>query len=628
MNIRKNKKFVYLFILFLFGTMFSVLAQKKEWFALNLDWMHFYQSRTEAHMNMAHVEAYIDQYATGGKVTHLFFNVNAQRASFRSATRESVWDLVPGMSEEELHKIWRESTVYPGAGPLVAKALYDNGIDPYAVWIQRSREKGISPWLSVRMNDVHYAEDRMHFFHSEFWRSNPHLWRVPNSTGVDWNGYAFDYAHQAVREYQLSFIQELLERYDPDGIELDWNRNPYHLRNGRYSLDAHYIDEFVSQVRSLTQEWAVERGRDIGLCVRVPSYPDAAESLGLNAALWAREGWVDVIVPAPYYSTTDYNIRLDIWRERLGNSAGNVRLLPCSEARTCAFWPAEPAFYTQRLSFLYAFVDIARFREADGIYLFNWFDGGPNSNTIYRQLLLEGIDDEYIMSRERRYPVTYRDIAPAGVSNDMQLPRELNAEQSIRIMMGAIPENASVELILGFENRAGLDRATFSASLNGINLGNYEEDEELARLGSEPGRAVKFICPLQALQSGENEMKLLQTTGARQNLVWVELRVRRSFSENPGGTTSVYIPEAETFKINCYYAGNDLLNISILSGSDLETVTVSCFDISGKKLFQHRKTISSASDTPINMSLMPPGMYLVQIETPKGVQAFKIVKTN
>jgi uncharacterized lipoprotein YddW (UPF0748 family) len=32
-----------------------------------------------------------------------------------------------------------------------------------------------------------------------------------------------NYPHAEVRRYQMAFVQELLERYDPDGLELDWS---------------------------------------------------------------------------------------------------------------------------------------------------------------------------------------------------------------------------------------------------------------------------------------------------------------------------------------------------------------------------------------------------------------------
>jgi catechol 2,3-dioxygenase-like lactoylglutathione lyase family enzyme len=520
----------------------ALFAAEKEMFVFNEDCDHYFCTRTADEMDVAHLEAFVDQYADG-KVTHLFLNPNGQRAAFRSKTREAIWDPVPGVSEEDLHRQWQ----FPGTGknyPARAKMLYDNGIDLYAVWIRRCREKGISPWLSMRMNDVHYVEAPLHFVHSEFRRSHPELWRVPNDTSGNWDNRALDYAHQAVREHQFAFVQELLERYDPDGIELDWLRFPRHLRDGHFKEDAHFIDEFVRDVRTLTKEWAAKRGHGIGLAVRAPAFPDAAEGLGINAVRWAKEGWVDLIIAAPFWATTDYDIRIDLWRERLGDAAANVRVLSCSELLTRAFPGANIIEYTGNkqgygsgeataglqdydLSLLYGFVDNARFRKTDGIYLFNWFDYGPNTppESNYHKLLTEGVGTEIVEKSERRYPVTYRDTVPPGVSNNVQLPKETDVVQTTRIPVGSVPKNGSAFLILGFEKRDGLESAVFSASLNGKDLGRHEEEKEFERLGSSPQRAVKFRCPLESFRAGENEMVLKPTVGTKQCLIWVELRV-------------------------------------------------------------------------------------------------------
>ena len=523
----------------------SSCTKENELFILNEDWAHYFATRTEEEMDVANLEAFIDQYA-GGKVTHLFLNPNGQRASFRSKTREALWDLVPGFSDEELQNDSNQSNEALPNAPLIAKKakiLYEKGIDPYEVWIRRCREKGISPWLSMRMNDVHFGSVRTHFFHSEFSRSNPQFWRTPNATDANWSSYALDYAHQAVREHQLAFLEELLERYDSDGIELDWLRFPYHLRNGRYKEDAHFLDEFISDARNLTKKWAEHRGHDIGLAVRVPSFPYVAEALGLNVDRWARESWVNMIIAAPFFATSDYDTRLDLWHERLGYATENVRLLACAEMNTQAFPGAKFIAYLQDkssdfpenfdLPLLYGFIDNARYRGADGIYLFNWFDIGsetpPDGN--YRKLLAEGISTEIIMSNERRYPVTYRDIVPywettrdITVIDNIQLPKETDVVQVIRIQMGSVPKNGSVFLILGFEKQDGLETTTFSASLNGMYLGQHEDEKDLWRLGSDPQRAVKFRCPLDVLRAGENVMVLQPTPGTKQRLVWVELR--------------------------------------------------------------------------------------------------------
>ena len=523
---------------------------KKELFIINEDFSHFFYTRTQDEMDVAHLEAFIDQYA-GGKVTHLFLNPNARKANFRSKTREAFWDPVPGYSAEEVAEQLTKRPEYKVHFDNV-RLLYEKGIDPYDVWIRRCREKDISPWLSMRMNDTHRVGslDQVDLMRSEFWNSHPELWREPNVRSRA--GSCFDYAHQAVRDHQFAFIQELLERYDPDGIELDWTRHIFHLRKDHIHEDAHFIDGFVRDVRKLTNEWAILRGHDIGLAVRIPSFPDDAEMLGLNADRWAKNGWVDMLIAAPHYETTDYDVRLDRWRERIGEAATRIRLLAACELRTQAFPDAQVGWYLWKpahyqmssannstpgwtdheLPLLYGFIDNARFRGTDGIYLFNWFDSGHDIlSDNYRKLLSEGVEPEIVTARERRYPVTYRDnawfidlvISPPAFSYNTQLPKETDMAATIHMPMGNVPKNGAVFLILGFDKRDGIESATFTASLNGVTLGPHEDENDLWRL-AHPQRAVRFRCPLEALRAGENEMTLQPTTGDTQRLIWAELR--------------------------------------------------------------------------------------------------------
>ena len=494
----------------------SLLTAEKELFIINEDSSHFAGTREAEEMDVAHLEAFIDQYA-GGKVTHLFLNPNAQRASFRSKTREAIWDLVPEIAEETLREKWQEG----GNWALHWKILHDKGIDPYAVWIRRCREKNISPWISMRMNDIHNVNEPQHYHHSEFWRSNPQFHIDPNHTGSAWEPYALDYAHTEVRQHQMNFVEELLERYDADGIELDWLRFTKHLKSKE---DAHFIDDFVAEVRKRADDWSKKRGRKIQIAVRVPSHPDAAESIGLNAVHWAKQGWVDMIIVATFWGTTNFDIRFDRWRERLGeDTAKKILLLGGTECMTGAYPGAK--FTMMDVPTLYGFADNMRYRGADGIYLFNWFDRGqhPVADSIYQEMLGGGLTADTTRTKERRYLVGFLNV---GAPNDVQLPKETDQSATVRILMGANPaELGTAFLVLAFAKRNGLESAAFSVSLNGTELGLHEKESSLETLGSDPARAVKFHCPLDSLRRGENEIVVRQTSGEKQRLVWVELRV-------------------------------------------------------------------------------------------------------
>ena len=118
------------------------------------------------------------------------------------------------------------------------------------------------------MNDVHSVDEPDNFMHSTFWREHPECWRVPHGSASPWVNRAMNYAHAEVREHQMALVRELLERYDADGLELDWMRFGYHLTPGREREEGAILTEFVAHdVARLANEWSTKRGhRDPAGC--------------------------------------------------------------------------------------------------------------------------------------------------------------------------------------------------------------------------------------------------------------------------------------------------------------------------------------------------------------------------
>ena len=478
---------------------------------INEDNSHFFGSRKPEDMTLAGLRAFVDQYADSA-VTHLFLNANAMRASFRSRSRDAIWDPVDGKEPD-------------GLWPQNAKRVFEAGLDPYEVWIGRCREKGVSPWISMRMNDVHSVDDTKNFMHSTFWRTHPEFWRVPNGSASPWVNRAMNYAHTEVREHQMAFVRELLERYDPDGLELDWMRFGYHLTPAREPEESGILSDFVRDVRSLTAEWSKKRGHPILLAVRAPAHPDAASGLGMDAVLWASEGLVDLIVPCPFWTSSDFDIPVELWHQRLGDTAGRVVVAPGLEYNARP-WPGGQAAAND-LASARGFAASAYHRGAQSLYLFNWMDSQtrPVAESKYTLLLRDGLSRQVVQSSPRRHLVCFRDTVPSGFPNGSQLPVDAAVGGSFQIHVGSKPISGDAWAIAGLAQRDGVAEARFEASLNDRKLGPAQKAPDLRGFGGGTVRAVRFPCPLDAVNDGHNKLQIRQIDGgAPQQIVWVEIR--------------------------------------------------------------------------------------------------------
>jgi hypothetical protein len=461
-------------------------------------------------MNLAGLHQFVDQYADSA-VTHLFLCPNAMRANFVSKVRDSIWQPVNGKPS-------------PGRWPANAKLLHEKGLDAYAVWIARCREKGISPWISMRMNDVHNVPDPDSYMHDTFWREHPEFWRVPNNKGGAWTDRALNYAHPEVREYEMAFLKELLERYDPDGVELDWMRFGRHLTPGKEREEGHLLTEFMRQARALTKEWSAKRGHPVSLAARVPAHPDAAVGLGMDGVTWAKEGLVDWLVPCPFWSSTDFDIPVELWKQRLGDA--KVRVTPGAEFNSRP-WPSGKPVRND-LAALAGFAASAWQRGADGIYLFNWMDSGtrPVPESAYRRLIERGLGPALVAAELRRYPVCYRDTVPPGFSRDIALPITGKDGGTCRVAIGPAPTTGKAWVIAGLAASKTVEQAAFQVTVNGQAAGAADDFTQLGQLGGGSKRALRFAVPLAALRSGHNEIRLLPAPGSEaEKVVWVEMRI-------------------------------------------------------------------------------------------------------
>ena len=175
-------------------------------------------------------------------------------------------------------------------------AVHQQGIDYPARVIQRCRHDGISPWITLRMNDCHYNDIPSHPFHGSFWKKNSQFFRK-NCTG--YFATCLDYAHPEVRDFYRSLIVETLDRYDIDGLELDFLREPFLFSAGKEAEGTPILTAWIREIRKLVDDAAAKRGHAIRLGVRVPSRPETSLAMGLDAIGWAQQGLIDLLVATP-----------------------------------------------------------------------------------------------------------------------------------------------------------------------------------------------------------------------------------------------------------------------------------------------------------------------------------------
>lgn len=460
----------------------------------NEDCTIFFQRHGElAGQAGAVMDRYVDDIADTG-VTALLINTNGRRTLYRSRVWDAFWDgYDPRGPDDQPFLAGIPDAQRVGFRQVVhgAWAVHDQGIDYPARIIARARHHGITPWISLRMNDVHHGADLDHPFHGQFWREGRAFYRR-NVKRTDYFAHALDYAHVEVRDYYRALIEETLERYDLDGLELDFLREPYCFSSGEEAAGRVIMTAWLRDIRALVAAASAEKGRTIRLGVRVPSHPETAWGLGLDVVAWAEEGLVDMVTPGPRWATLEFDLPLERWRALLGGAA--VELAGGLEGLYRPY-PAAEAAFTDPEMVAGAAVNILS-AGADACYLFNYFvwDRLPAWIDVFHRM--RSLDR--LLETPRRVGVTYRDVVAPGESYTPPLPAT-GSELAFSMRLGPTAAGRyRAELSLIVAPAADDAPETPAVALNGV---------PCVLRGATPtkaGRLLTYDAPMAALRSPRN----------------------------------------------------------------------------------------------------------------------------
>ncbi|MBN1395034.1 MAG: hypothetical protein JW959_08420 [Pirellulales bacterium] len=382
------------------------------------------------------IDRYVDLLADWGVKT-LLCNTNARRTNYRSDVWDAWWDGYDpdGPDDQPFFAAIKPEQAKKRRKTLDAMlAVHRQGIDYPARFFQRCRRRGVSPWISLRMNDCHNANNPGDPFHGEFWKKNPRYCIDPKD---NYFGRCLDYARTEVRDYYKTLVVETLDRYDIDGLELDFMREPFLFRDGREEEGGAILAEWLRGVRKLVDAAARRREHPIRLGVRVPSRPETAKAMGLDAVGWAKEGLIDLIVPTPRWATIEFDIPMERWRELLTGTnvalAGGLEILYRPHGRL------KPRPATPELAAGAAAAVLSR--GADAVYLFNYFPDDPSGwpRPVYKSTLRAMNSLDRLLKLPRSVGLTYRDIRASGEKYRPPLPAE-GKKVALSIDVGPLPD--------------------------------------------------------------------------------------------------------------------------------------------------------------------------------------------
>ena len=411
--------------------------------------------------------------------------------------------------------------------------LIENHGGPVTVISGLCRRAGMDFFPSVRMNE-HYDMDVSSPGYSRLRRERPELLigRVGDKQvegTIEWGiRTGLDYALPEVRSYMSSIIIELLERFDVDGIELDYMRHPAFFRVDEASASRGLMTDFVRGIRRRMDELSAERGRPLDLIARVPPTLSDSARIGLDAEAWMKEGLVDILVAGGGFRA--FEMPLQEFVEAADGTGCQVY------GSLEALRPAVDELTLRAIA--------ARYRDAgvDGLYLFNYYS---MSNEWKRDVLGKLVDRDALARLDKRYELDksarFTPTSQLGLSFLNAIP-----PAQAPVVLGATADDGGAVLRMEIADRVedarkagalgtctlGLlfddlgDGDEVEVSLNGAPLswtdgkrsaGGWEhvtyEDGWSAypsgtKVATEPGDGVEFQVSAAPLKYGSNEIVL------------------------------------------------------------------------------------------------------------------------
>ena len=289
-----------------------------------------------------------------------------------------------------------------------ARAGYPDGVllrwikegnDPPKVVVREGHKRGLDVFYSLRFNDIHdgHMPEELATFKEEHpeWMLGDQFNEFPTS---------LNFAVPEVRDIRLRTIEELFDKYDFDGIEIDFMRSPRYFPTWLEYRYATIMTDLLRTVRQRLDEQAEQRGRPIKIAVRVDENLTACRLNGFDVAAWINEGLIDILIIGDMAFPEGEDIRA--FKELAQGKPVEIYVCvahPSKSIEGISFLRGDASALLRGLAANYWQQGV------DGVYTFNWFPGGaagvhPDLLSYQIPLLKEIGDPKMLLAKDKVFP--------------------------------------------------------------------------------------------------------------------------------------------------------------------------------------------------------------------------------
>jgi len=411
----------------------------------------------------------------------------------------------------ELQRYWKTSETAAGLARAIAE-----GNDPPKVAVEEARKRGLEIFFSFRING--HEDSYIPAEVPQFKKDHPDYTLKGHVPDKVWA--ALNFAVPEVRRQRIAVIEEVLAKYDFDGIEIDWLRSPYYFRPHQEYRLRYLLTDMMRRFRQMVDARSREIGRRLLLAVRVGETVESSLLDGLDVETWAREGLIDILSLGSGATYCD----VEAFREITKGSG--VQIYPCIYPYGPFYAHPYPAEIVRGIAANYWA------RKPDGMYTFNWTSGpNPLMDQVGSPGTLAGKDKMFIAyigmpgAPDPYYPHSWRltplpaELWPVAAETPLVIGLDVADDVAAAGREGKLGE---VRLRVVFEGATAED--ALAVSLNGTALaGTFEADKPAdTKLDFEGARVI--VSPEPSLvRQGRNEVgvRLVKRAGDAENPIVV-----------------------------------------------------------------------------------------------------------